>query len=56
MGGGKGTKFYKKIYFLYPGCPIIEIRGINQKFSNIFSLKLKKKMPFLFKLINVNRC
>lgn len=56
MGGGKGSKFFKKIYFIYPGCNILEIRGINKKFINLFFSKLKKKMPFLFKIILFNRC
>lgn len=56
MGGGKGSKFFKKVYFLYPGCPILEVRGISLKFLNFFQLKLKKKLPFLFKVLLLNRC
>ena len=56
MGGGKGAKFYKKIYFLYPGCNILEVRGINLKYVTLFNNKLKKKLPFLFKVLLLNRC
>lgn len=56
MGGGKGSKFFKKIYFIYPGCNILEVRGINKKFITLFFKKLQKKMPFLFKIFLFNRC
>lgn len=56
MGGGKGSKFDKKIYFIYPGCSIIQVRGITKKYIFLFYKKLKKKMPFLFKIVFLNRC
>lgn len=56
MGGGKGSKFDKKIYFIYPGCSIIQVRGVTKKYIFLFYKKLKKKMPFLFKIIFLNRC
>jgi len=55
MGGGKGAKLFKKIYFLYPGCSISEIRGITMKFLVKFDNLLKKKLFFKFKLLNLNR-
>lgn len=56
MGGGKGTRFFKKIYFVYPGCNVLEIRGLTFKYLNLFNKKLSKKLPFFFKLCMLNRC
>jgi ribosomal protein L16/L10AE len=55
MGGGKGSKFFAKIYFIYPGCNIIEVRGVSSRLVNVFNLKLKKKMSFKFNLNLLNR-
>jgi ribosomal protein L16/L10AE len=56
MGGGKGNKFFKKVYFLYPGCSFLEVRGVRAHLILILFKKLKKKLPFLFKILILNRC
>lgn len=55
MGGGKGSKFYKKIYSLYKGCPILEIRHVLMKRMLLFNLYLKKKLGFCYCLVSLNR-
>jgi ribosomal protein L16/L10AE len=55
MGSGKGSKFFKRIYFLYPGCRIIEIRGTTKKKSKFFLKQLNKKFPIKFNVLFVNR-
>jgi ribosomal protein L16/L10AE len=55
MGGGKGSKFSQRIYFIYPGCSIFEVRGVSFRLISIFNKKLKKKLGFTFKLNLLNR-
>jgi ribosomal protein L16/L10AE len=55
MGGGKGAKYSKLIYPLYPGCVFLKIRGCSIKFIKIAYKRLLKKMSFFFKLVNVSR-
>lgn len=55
MGGGKGSKFSSNIYFIYPGCNILEVRGVPYSLMCVFNKKLKKKMAFDFKINLLNR-
>src|SRR5690606_4359342 len=55
MGGGKGSKFSKKIYFLYPGAFIFELRGVLNRNLKRFNLKLSKKIPFAYNIVLLNR-
>lgn len=55
MGGGKGSKFSKKIYFLYPGAFIFELRGVLNRDLKRFKFKLSKKIPFDYNIILLNR-
>jgi len=49
MGGGKGNKLFKVIYPLYPGCIFFGFYGV--RFINLksFYIKIRKKLPFVFK-------
>jgi len=49
MGGGKGSKFFKRVYFLYPGCLFIIIYGVTIGRLIDFYRKLCKKLSFFFK-------
>ena len=55
MGGGKGSKFSKKVYFLYPGAFIFELRGVLNRNLQRFNVKLSKKMPFAYNIVLLNR-
>lgn len=55
MGGGKGSKFSKKVYFLYPGAFIFELRGVLNRNLKRFNLKLSKKIPFAYNIVLLNR-
>lgn len=55
MGGGKGSKIFKRIYFLYPGCRVMEIRSATIKGSHYFIEKVNKKFPIKFGVFFANR-
>lgn len=55
MGGGKGSKFSKKIYFLYPGAFVFELRGVFKRDLKRFNVKLSKKIPFMYNIVLLNR-
>lgn len=55
MGGGKGSKFSKRVFFLYPGVFIFELRGVVNKNLKRFDLTLAKKLPFAYKIVLLNR-
>lgn len=55
MGGGKGNKFFKRVYFLYPGCIFIIIYGVTVRSLIGFYKKLGKKLSFIFKYCCFNR-
>jgi ribosomal protein L16/L10AE len=55
MGGGKGNKFFKRVYFLYPGCLFIIIYGVTVGKLIGFYRKLCKKFSFSFKYCYFSR-
>ena len=55
MGGGKGSKFSKKVYFLYPGAFVFELRGVLNRNLKKFNTKLSKKIPFAYNIVLLNR-
>jgi ribosomal protein L16/L10AE len=55
MGSGKGSKFFKRIYFVYPGCRIFEVRGTTQKKSKYFLKQVSKKFSIKFNVLFINR-
>lgn len=55
MGGGKGSKFSKKVYFLYPGAFVFELRGVLNRNLKKFNAKLSKKIPFAYNIVLLNR-
>lgn len=55
MGGGKGSKFYKKVFFIYPGFIFIELRIVRKKKLLEAYKYLVRKVPFDFKVLFLNR-
>lgn len=55
MGGGKGSKFSRRVYFLTPGSSIFELRGVSYRNVKQFQDKLNKKVPFAYKIVLLNR-
>lgn len=54
MGGGKGAKLNKVVYPVYPGCPLIEVRGVSYIKAMKAFKKLKFKLPIKVKLFFAN--
>lgn len=55
MGGGKGSKFDKRISFLYPGKIFLEVRGVRYRRIRYVYKYLSKKMSFDFDLISFDK-
>jgi ribosomal protein L16/L10AE len=51
MGGGKGSKFSKLVYPVYPGCIILELRGISNDLIFEVMNYAAKKLPFKTKSV-----
>lgn len=55
MGGGKGSKFDKFVYPVYPGSVLVDIRGIHKGSVRRIMDYAKTKLSFKVKLVFLDR-
>jgi ribosomal protein L16/L10AE len=51
MGGGKGSRFDKVVYPVYPGCVILDVRGGRRRLLRDILLNISTKLPFKTKVV-----